>query len=98
MTLTTIDSNLTAGNFPTTLTSKGTISSGGGGAAWVYPSGTAVKGDGGTGAGNGGANSANVLNFDATNSTMYGAGGGGGPSGGTATAGFAGLVIVRQTL
>lgn len=99
--ITTIDANLTATNFPTTLTSKGTFSSGGAGGAWsIDGTGTKTQGIGGTGAGDGGLSSGNPassLNVP-TAATMYGAGGGGG---GAATAdkqglaGFAGIVIVR---
>ena len=100
--ITTIDANLTATNFPTTLTSKGTFSSGGAGGAWsIDGTGTKTQGIGGTGAGNGGLSSGNPTRTSInvpTAATMYGAGGGGG---GQATAdvqglaGFAGIVIVR---
>jgi hypothetical protein len=103
--LTTLDPNLSAANFPTTLTGQSTVSSDGGGAGWSFLL-TSTIGTGGTGAGNGGKSEGNggsppTVSVDATASTMYGAGGGAGPNpgyGGTSqngTAGFQGLVIVR---
>ena len=53
LTLTNIDSNLTAANF-TTLTGMTVISSGGGGSCWTDPDATETRGLGGTGAGDGG--------------------------------------------
>ena len=99
--ITTIDANLTSTNFPTTLTSNGTFSSGGAGGAWsINGTGTKTQGIGGTGAGNGGLSSGNPassLNVP-TAATMYGAGGGGGGQAAAdnqGLAGFAGIVIVR---
>lgn len=90
LTAISIDANLTAANFPTTLTNKGTWSSGGGGSA----QGGNTPGTGGTGAGNGVAGIVDV----AGSATMYGAGGGGCGGGNTTSIGgdgFAGIVIVR---
>lgn len=90
--LTSIDANLTAANFPTTLTSKTRVSSGGGGGNFASTAG----GTGGTNAGNGGFTNPSTTN--ATSPTSYGCGGGGGQLSTTGTAGFAGLVIARITL
>ena len=97
LTLTTIDSNLTAANF-TTLAGMTVISSGGGGSCWTDPDTSETTGLGGTGAGNGGNGLASLA---ATSATSYGSGGGGGSSTGSGFDGgdgFAGLVIVRYAV
>jgi hypothetical protein len=93
--LTSIDANLTSANFPTTLTGKTHVSSGGGGAYYIAADTNGPQA-GGTNAGTGEYNSS-IRNIAATSPTSYGCGGGGG-GGFTAnngTAGFAGVVIVR---
>ena len=93
--LTTIDSNLTAANFPTTLTSKTHFSSGGGGGSFSFGGGHS-GGSGGTGAGSGSSGGA------ASSPTMYGAGGAGGSWANSgdpnSSPGYQGIVIVRQLL
>jgi hypothetical protein len=88
LTAVSFDARLTAGNFPGTLTSQGTWSSGGGGGSQGASS---TPANGGTGAGNGTKTGAGG------DATMYGAGGGGmgdqTPNRGGN--GFQGLVIVR---
>jgi hypothetical protein len=91
--LTTIDSNLTSGNF-SSFTGMTRISSGGGGA--IQSGGGGVQGGlGGTGGGQGGSENASPNN--ATASTSFGSGGGGSTGSGSylPSAGYAGLVIVR---
>lgn len=87
--LTTIDANLTAANFPTTLTGITFVSSGGGG---ENITGSAPGPVGGTNAGNGGvSNSTNP-----TAGTGYGCGGGASGDGSIDGAvGFKGVVIAR---
>ena len=89
--LTSIDANLTAANFPTTLTGKTHVSSGGGGGNFNL-TGPQL---GGTNAGDGGYSLPSPVN--ATASTSYGCGGGGGVSSTAGTAGFAGAVIIKFT-
>lgn len=90
-TLTSIDSNLTSGNF-TSFTGMTVISSGGGGG-----SGSSA-GTGGTGAGNGGQGNG----VAGAAAVSYGSGGGGGGTGQTAGGnggnGKAGIVIVRYAV
>ena len=92
-TVTDFDTNLTAANFPTTLTGYPTkrFSAGGGGGSYAGTAGT-----GGTG---GGANGSNSGTITPTTATSYGSGGGGGGrTGGTlgnGGAGHSGIVIVR---
>jgi hypothetical protein len=94
--LSSIDANLTSANFPTTLTGKTHVSSGGGG--HVYSSTTlGAQAVGGTNAGSG-VYKTSVANTPATSPTSYGCGGGGGGGFGVGlegTAGFAGCVILR---
>ena len=93
--LTSIDANLTSANFPTTLTGKTHVSSGGGGAYYIAADTNGPQA-GGTNAGAGEYNSS-IRAIAATSPTSYGCGGGGG-GGFTAnvgTAGFAGVVIVK---
>lgn len=93
--LTSIDAHLTSTNFPTTLTGKTYVSSGGG-AGYYIAADTNGPQAGGTDAGTGEYDSA-VRNIAATSPTSYGCGGGGG-GGFTAnkgTAGFDGVVIIR---
>jgi len=90
--LATIDANLTSANFPTTLTGKTHVSSGGGGASYVTSGGPV---SGGTNAGNGQYNPGTTI--PATAPTSYGCGGGGGGAfdANNGTSGFQGLVIAR---
>lgn len=93
--LTSIDTNLTSTNFPTTLTSKTHVSSGGGGAYYVAADTNGPQ-VGGSNAGTGEYNSS-IRAIAATSPTSYGCGGGGG-GGFTAnvgTSGFAGVVIIK---
>ena len=87
--LSSIDANLTAANFPTTLTGVTHVSSGGG-AGQTGGSGFPA---GGTNAGTGGRSTT-----DPTNATGYGCGGGGGTVTQNATNGFQGLVIIRVAI
>ena len=87
--LSSIDANLTAANFPTTLTGITHVSSGGG-AGQTGGSGFPA---GGTNAGTGGRSTTNP-----TNATGYGCGGGGGTVTQNATNGFQGLVIIRVAI
>ena len=94
--LSSIDANLTAANFPTTLTGKTYVSSGGG-AAYYHPSDLNGPQAGGTNAGTGEYDSP-VRQIAATAATSYGCGGGGGGGFGgglTGTVGFAGLIIAK---
>ena len=93
--LTSIDANLTSTNFPTTLTGKTHVSSGGGGAYYIAADTNGPQA-GGTNAGAGEYDSS-IRNIAATSPTSYGCGGGGGGgfTANTGTAGFDGLVIVR---
>ena len=85
--LSSIDANLTAANFPTTLTGKTYVSSGGGGGQF-FGGGTPA---GGTNAGTGGSPS-----VQPTAGTSYGCGGGGEANGTNDGApGFAGFVVAR---
>ena len=68
-TMTSIDANLTAANFPTSFTGMTVLSSGAGGGAYNFLN----RGAGATGAGRGGQNGGG-----ATAGTSYGSGGGGG--------------------
>jgi len=96
--LATIDANLTSANFPTTLTGKTHVSSGGGG-HYYSPNGLGAQPVGGTNAGSGVyKSSAPNINTPATSPTSYGCGGGGGGGFGAGlegTGGFAGCVILR---
>jgi hypothetical protein len=96
--LTSIDTNLTTANFPTTLTGKTHVSSGGGGGT-LFVSGSHSVSAGGTNAGTGGLwNNATSTDTPATAPTSYGCGGAGmGNSSvqSASTSGFAGVVIVR---
>ena len=105
LSLTTLDSNLTAANFPTSLTGMTVVSSGGGGGTLSANSPyNATRGLGGTGAGNGAENDNTTNTFTATSATSYGSGGGGGgwsngsPSNMLSGAGYQGIVIVRQAV
>ena len=94
--LTSIDANLTSANFPTTLTGKTHVSSGGGGGTYTASTlgGVAL---GGTNAGNGGYATTGT-DINATSPTSYGCGGAGASlSPDVSTTGFAGVVIVRYT-
>ena len=82
LTLTSMDSNLTAGNF-STFTGMTVVCSGGGGAV---DEGATAGGTAGTGGGNGGINGTGLP------ATSFGSGGGGSGDDGH---GFGGLVIVR---
>ena len=85
--LSSIDANLTSANFPTTLTGKTHVSSGGGGAQFFGVGAPA----GGTNAGTGGNSTTQP-----TTGTSYGCGGGGEANGtNDGAAGFAGFVIAR---
>ena len=90
--LATIDANLTSANFPTTLTGKTYVSSGGAGG--VYNLTNAPLG--GTNAGDGGKYLPSSVN--ATSPTSYGCGGGGGQLNTAGTSGYAGLVILRYAV
>ena len=85
--LSSVDTNLTAANFPTTLTGITHLSSGGGGGQF-FGSGVPA---GGTNAGSGGREA--VVN--PTDATGYGCGGGGSGDTPNGALGFAGLVICR---
>ena len=92
--LSSIDANLTAANFPTTLTGITHVSSGGGGHMYS-PTDAGNQAAGGTNAGSG-VYKSSVRAIAATSPTGYGCGGGGGGGFGLAgTAGFAGLVIIK---
>lgn len=92
--LTTIDSNLTAANFPTVFTGMTYITSGGSGASQAVNFTAPATGGGGSGANNGG--STVVVGG---NATSYGSGGGGGVGQATNWGyGKSGIVIVRYTI
>jgi hypothetical protein len=98
--LSSIDANLTAANFPTTLTGKTHVSSGGGGMQYSTTASGGVQ-VGGTNAGNGGFQEyVTPTVFAATSPTSYGCGGGGdgGFNANVSTSGFAGVVIARIAL
>jgi hypothetical protein len=102
-TLTTADANLTAANFPTSLSGITVISSGGGGGCYDGYGSTHTARVGGTGGGTGGVRRDSTTVSNPTAATSYGSGGGGeqgssfdaSPSGKN---GFAGLVIIKYTV
>ena len=103
-TLTTIDANLTAGNFPTTLIGMTVICSGGGGSSVNVTPGTTTAGLGGTGAGNGAFGTDGGAGTLATAATSYGSGGGAGgyglftPNCSDGANAKDGVVIIRQAV
>lgn len=95
--ITTIDANLTAANFPTTLTGITHVSSGGGGGTLTTSPTLGGVALGGTNAGDGGYKTSST-NIAATAPTSYGCGGAGNSDNfatSPPTSGFAGVVIVR---
>jgi hypothetical protein len=98
-TLTSIDSNLTSGNF-TSLSGMTVISSGGGGGTQdINGGGVNTRGVGGTGAGSGAVSNGGTNVFTSSAAVSYGSGGGGGGWNGGSNAnganGKSGVVIVR---
>jgi hypothetical protein len=102
-TLTSIDSNLTSGNF-TSFSGMTVISSGGGGGCLDLNGSATIRGVGGTGAGSGGRNNINTAANTSSAAVSFGSGGGGGgwggasPVNGSGADGYAGLVIVRYSI
>lgn len=99
--LTTIDSNLTAANFPITLAGITRFAAGGGGGQGQNYGGSATRGLGGTGGGGNGDQGANSVIGSA--GTSYGSGGGGGAIDNNGAirggwSGFKGVCIVRFLL
>ena len=102
--LATLDSNLTSANFPSTLTGKTHICSGGGGALQLNGANPPSPrgGVGGTNGGNGARSnggSTPIAGQEMSAATSYGCGGGHGWQGSTASMGLGmgGVVIVRMT-
>jgi hypothetical protein len=99
-TLTTIDANLTAANFPITLTGMTVICSGGGGSPnYNTGGGTRTAGIGGTGAGDSGTGQGATSLTSPTAATSYGStGGAAGTNTSNAGVSFKGLVIVKYSV
>ena len=96
--MSTIDANLTAANFPTTMAGMTRFSAGGGGGQSLNYGGSPTAGAGGTGGGGTGGRGPNQV--QGTAGTSYGSGGGGNGydtngSSGTGYNGFKGLCVVR---